>query len=176
MLIAETERLRIRWLAMRDAPFILELLNEPSWIRYIGDKGVKTLEDARRYLENGPLRMYDGVGFGLYMVESRREAEPMGMCGLIKRETLQDVDLGFAFLPRFWRSGYAFEAASAVMSYGRGVIGLARIIAILSQDNDRSARLLERLGFAFEGLVTFPPTNETLKLYGAGAERSGGQP
>jgi RimJ/RimL family protein N-acetyltransferase len=166
MLIAHTERLRIRWFDTRDAPFIVELLNEPSWIRFIGDKGIKTLQDARRYLETGPLRMYDRVGFGLYMVESHK-AEPMGMCGLIKRDTLKDVDIGFAFLPRFWGGGYAYEAASAVMSYGKSVVGLSRVVAILSQDNERSARLLERLGFRFEGLVTPAPGNETLKLYAA---------
>jgi RimJ/RimL family protein N-acetyltransferase len=166
-LIAETERLRIRWFDTGDAPFIMDLVNQPSWIRFIGDKGVRTLHDARRYLENGPLTMYDRLGFGLYMVESRRDAEPMGMCGLIKRDTLNDVDLGFAFLPRFWRSGFAYEAASAVMSYARSAIELSRIVAILSHDNERSARLLERLGFRFERMVTLAPGDETLNLYGA---------
>jgi RimJ/RimL family protein N-acetyltransferase len=163
MVVAETDRLRIRWFDAHDAAFILELLNEPSWIRYIGNKNVKTLADARRYLESGPLGMYERLGFGLYMVESKRDAEPMGMCGLIKRDSLEHVDLGFAFLPRFWRNGYAFEAASAVMQYGRHVMGLTRVVAILSQDNERSARLLERLGFRLEGTVAHD--KEVLILY-----------
>ena len=167
MLIADTERLRIRWFDTGDAAFILDLVNEPSWIRFIGDKGVRTLEDARRYLANGPLGMYERVGFGLYMVESRRGKEPMGMCGLIKRDALQDVDIGFAFLPRYWSDGFAYEAATAVMAYARDVIRLSRIVAIVSQDNVRSARLLERLGFRFERMIALPPNDDALRLYAA---------
>jgi RimJ/RimL family protein N-acetyltransferase len=163
--VAETERLRVRWLNAGDSAFILELVNEPSWIRFIGDKGVKTPKDALRYIENGPVAMYKRTGFGLYMVELRDIGEPIGICGLIKREGLKDVDLGFAFLPRFWHNGYAFESASAVMSYGRNVLGLRRIVAILSQDNHRSSKLLEILGFCFESTVKLQPDDEELKLY-----------
>jgi RimJ/RimL family protein N-acetyltransferase len=166
--VAETERLLVRWLDAGDSAFIFELVNEPSWIQYIGDKGVKTLQDALRYIENGPMAMYKRAGFGLYMVELRQMGEPIGICGLIKRDTLEDVDLGFAFLPRFWRNGYAFEAATAVVSYGRKVLGLRRIVAILSQDNLRSSKLLEKLGFCFEGTVTLHPNDEELKLYAIG--------
>ena len=165
MNVAETERLRVRWLDADDSAFILELVNEPSWIRFIGDKGVKTPQDALRYIENGPVAMYKRTGFGLYMVELRDIGEPIGICGLIKREGLKDVDLGFAFLPRFWHNGYAFESASAVMSYGRNVLGLRRIVAILSQDNHRSSKLLEKLGFCLEGTVKLHPDDEELKLY-----------
>jgi RimJ/RimL family protein N-acetyltransferase len=163
--VAETERLRVRWLNADDGEFIFALLNQPSWIQYIGDKDIKTLEDALRYIENGPVAMYKRMGFGLYLIELRESGEPIGMCGLIKREALEDVDLGFAFLPTFWRKGYAFEAAAAVMCYGRKALGLRRIVAILSQDNDRSSRLLEKLGFSFEGVVRLQPTDEDLKLY-----------
>ena len=157
--------MRVRWLNVGDSAFIFELLNEPSWIQYIGDKDVKTLQDALRYIENGPLAMYKRAGFGLYAVELREVGEPIGICGLIKREALEDVDLGFAFLPRFWRKGYAFEAAAAVLRYGRNVLGLHRIVAILSQDNHRSSKLLEKLGFCFEGTVRLQPSDEELKLY-----------
>jgi len=167
--IAETERLRIRWFNDNDSRFILELVNEPSWIRFIGDKDVRTLQDARRYIENGPVAMYGRVGFGLYAVELKEKRELIGMCGLIKREALEDVDLGFAFLPAFWRHGYAFEAAAAVMSYGKKVLGLGRVVAILSPDNDRSSKLLEKLGFRFESTFTFKPTNQDLHLYAAAA-------
>jgi RimJ/RimL family protein N-acetyltransferase len=163
--VAETERLRIRWLNADDSAFIFELVNQPSWIQYIGDKGVKTLKDALRYIENGPVAMYKRVGFGLYMVELREVGEPIGICGLIKRDALEDVDLGFAFLPKFWRKGYAFESATAVICYGRKVLGLRRIVAMLSQDNHRSTKLLETLGFSFEGTVRLQPNDEELKLY-----------
>ena len=163
--VAETERLRIRWLNAGDSAFILELVNEPSWIQFIGEKGVKTLQDALRYIENGPVAMYKRAGFGLCMVELKEIGEPIGICGLIKREGLKDVDLGFAFLPRFWRKGYAFESASAVMGYGRKVLGLRRIVAILSPDNHRSSKLLEKLGFCLEGTVTLQPDDEELNLY-----------
>ncbi len=169
MEVANTERLLLRWLDAGDSAFILELVNEPSWIRYIGDKGVKTIQDAQRYIENGPVEMYQRLGFGLYAVELKENRAPIGICGLIKREALVDVDLGFAFLPRFWGNGYAFESASAVMSYGRRALGLSRIVAILSQDNHRSAKLLEKLGFRFDSMVGLQPGGEELKLYAAAA-------
>ena len=165
MNVAETERLRVRWLNAGDSAFIFELVNQPSWIQYIGDKGVKTLQDAVRYIESAPVAMYKRAGFGLYMVELREGGEPIGICGLIKRDALEDVDLGFAFLPRFWRKGYAFESATAVMCYGRKVLGLRRIVAILSPDNHRSSRLLEKLGFSYERTVRLQPDDEALKLY-----------
>jgi len=165
--VTTTERLRIRRFDAGDGDFIFRLLNEPSWIRYIGDKGVRTSADALRYLESGPLAMYARVRFGLYAVELKATREPVGMCGLIKRDTLPDVDLGFAFLPSHWRSGYAFEAAAAVVAHGRKDLGLGRIVAILTQDNDRSRRLLVKLGFRFERTVALSPQGDVLDLYAA---------
>jgi len=167
MTVTQTERLLLRRLDARDSAFIFELVNEPSWLRYIGDKGVKTLQDAQRYLENGPIEMYQKLGFGLYAVELKENGAPIGICGLIKRDALVDVDLGFAFLPRFWTKGYALESASAVMSYGRSALGLSRIVAIVSQDNHRSARLLKKLGFRLESSVSLQPDGDELKLYAA---------
>jgi RimJ/RimL family protein N-acetyltransferase len=167
--VTETERLLVRWLNASDSTFILELVNEPSWIRYIGDRGVKTQQDAARYIQNGPVAMYQRLGFGLYLVELKQTGEPVGMCGLIKREALENVDLGFAFLPRFWGKGYALEAASAVMSYARGELGLSRIVAVLSRDNQRSRMLLEKLGFGLEGTVKLREDDEELELYAAAA-------
>ena len=167
MEVTQTERLLLRRLDVRDSAFIFELVNEPSWLRYIGDKGVKTLQDAQRYIENGPIEMYQRLGFGLYAVELKENGAPIGICGLIKRDALVDVDLGFAFLPRFWTKGYALESASAVMSYGRRALGLSRIVAIVSQDNHRSARLLEKLGFRLESTVSLQPDGDELKLYAA---------
>lgn len=167
MNILETERLVLRHFRADDAPFVLELLNDPSWLRFIGDRGVRTLEDAARYIENGPVAMYRRVGFGLYLVEIKASGEPAGMCGLIKRESLPDVDLGFAFLPEFRAQGLAFESAAAVLDHGRRTHGIARVVAILSPDNDRSTRLLEKLGFRCEGLTRLAADAPELTLYAA---------
>lgn len=161
--IGETARLRIRPLEMRDAGFIHELVNDPDWIRNIGNKNVRTLDDARRYLENGPLAMYARVGFGLFAVEVKATGECAGICGLIKREGLDDVDLGFAFLPRFRGAGYAFEASSAVIADGSERLGVQRVVAIVSPGNAASTRLLGKLGFHFERNVDFH--GESLELH-----------
>lgn len=164
--VLETDRLIVRWLSADDAEFILRLLNEPSWLRYIGNKGVRTLEDARAYILNGPVEMYSRLGFGLYLVELKGKGRPIGMCGLIKRDSLEDVDIGFAFLPQYWGKGYAYEAASAVMAYGVDVLSLKRIVAITSVDNESSARLLEKLGLRFEGMIKLSNDAEEVRLFG----------
>lgn len=166
MKILETDRLILRHLSEEDAEFILQLLNEPSWLRFIGDKGVRTLEDARAYILKGPVEMYLRHGFGLYLVELKAEGDSIGLCGLIKRESLEDVDIGFAFLPGYWGKGYAYEAASAVMEYGRTLLGLKRIVAITTADNETSAKLLEKLGLRFEGMLKLPDDSEELRLFG----------
>jgi len=141
--VLETDRLILRWLAVRDAAFVLQLLNEPSFLHFIGDKGVRSIADARNYILSGPVRSYEQFGFGLYLAELKQTRHslgaapmetpqhvPIGICGLVKRESVADVDVGFAFLPQFWRQGYAFESASAVLAYGRDVIGLDRIVVL----------------------------------------------
>ena len=150
MTVLQTGRMTLRRLTPADAPFIRELVNEPSWIRYIGDRGVRSEEDARAYLLKGPIAMYERYGFGLWMCESRESGEALGICGLIKRDSLEDVDIGFAFLPRYWGQGYAQESAAAVLDYGREVLELDRIVAITSPDNTPSIRLLEKLGLRLE--------------------------
>jgi len=164
--VLETDRLILRWLSADDAEFILELLNEPSFLRFIGDKWVRTLEDARDYILNGPADMYKRLGFGLYLTELKDDGVPIGICGLIKRDVLEDVDIGFAFLPRFWAKGYAYESASAVMAYGKNVLGLNRIVAITSPDNLASAKLLEKLGLRFERMIRLSKDAEELRLFG----------
>lgn len=163
--VTATERLLIRQMQEIDAAFVVELVNDPAWIRYIGDNGVRTVADAERYIRNGPVAMYAERGFGLYVVELKGSSEPIGICGLIKREGLPDVDLGFAFLPRHRRRGYAREAALGVLAYARGVLGLSRIVAIVSQDNAPSCRLLEILGFQREGRVRLKAGDAELALY-----------
>jgi RimJ/RimL family protein N-acetyltransferase len=165
MQIAVTERLVMRHLATDDAAFVLRLLNEPSWLRYIGDKGVRTLADAERYILNGPVKMYRDVGFGLYLVALKQQDEPIGICGLIKRAVLEDVDLGFAFVEQHWGNGYAYEAALATMAHGKAEFGLQRIVAIVASDNAASIRLLCKLKFHPERKLRLAPNNEPLELY-----------
>jgi RimJ/RimL family protein N-acetyltransferase len=150
-----------------DAGFILELLNDPSFIQNIGDRQVRTLEDARGYIQNGPVASYDRHGFGLCLVLLKETNEPIGMCGLIRRDTLDDVDIGYALLPRFWSKGYASEAAQATLAYARDVVGLKRVVAITDPANAGSIRVLEKLGLRFEKMVRLSVDDIDLKLFGA---------
>jgi RimJ/RimL family protein N-acetyltransferase len=170
VIVCETERLILRRLNDGDAAFILELLNDPDWLRYIGDKGVRNLDDARAYIENGPVAMYARHGFGLYCVELKIDRTPIGMCGLIKRDTLPDVDIGFAFLPQYRARGYAREAAQATLAYGRDAIALKRVVAITSPDNEASGRLLQAIGLSFERLHQLPGDSRPVRYYGWTAE------
>ena len=160
----ETQRLRLRPLAAPDAPFILELLNDPDWIRFIGDRNVRTLDDARGYIDR-TCAMYAKHGVGSLLAEVKRTGEPAGISGLIRREGLEDADIGFAFLPRYRGRGYAYEAAAACIDHGRRELGFTRIVAINSRDNEHSAKLLEKLGLRFEKIVTMPGDPEELRLY-----------
>jgi RimJ/RimL family protein N-acetyltransferase len=163
--ILETERLFLRQFSVEDADFILELLNEPSFIQNIGDRGVRTLEDARAYLLNGPIASYTQNGFGLYLVVLKETSESMGMCGLIKRPGLEDVDVGYAFLPKFWSRGYAVEAALAIKAYARDGIGLKRMVAITDPANEGSIRVLEKIGLRFEKMIRLSEDDIELKLF-----------
>jgi len=149
----------------RDADFILELLNDPSFIRYIGDRKVRTLEGAKAYITNGPVASYAQNGFGLYLVELKESGESMGMCGLIRRNTLQDVDIGYAFLPKYWSQGYAFEAAQEMKRYAREELGLKRLLAVVDPENPASIHLLEKLGMKFEKMVRLTQDDIDLKLF-----------
>jgi RimJ/RimL family protein N-acetyltransferase len=163
--ILETDRLTLRVLSVDDAPFMLELLNDPGWLRFIGDRGVRTLEQARAYILNGPVALYERFGFGFYLVELKANRAPIGVCSLIKRDFLDAVDLGYALLPSYAGHGYAFEAAAALIGYAARELGLRRLVAIASQDNHRSGRLLEKLGFHFERLVRYPGEAAELALF-----------
>jgi len=162
--ILETERLTLDKLSSEDAPFILELLNEPSFLRFIGDREVRTFDDAHAYILNGPVASYEKFGFGLYLTKRKQNGVPIGICGLVKRATLPDVDIGFAFLPPFWGHGYAFEAAAAVMAYGKEKLGLQRIVAVATPDNAASIKLLEKLGLRFEKMVKLAEGGNALQL------------
>ena len=165
MTVLETDRLSLRKFVVEDAPFIFKLVNDPSWLRFIGDRGVHSLEDAQKYILNGPMSSYERFGFGLYMVQSKAGEVPLGMCGLIKRDFMQDVDIGYAFLPEFWGYGYAYEAALATLEYGKSAFGLKRIVAVVSPDNVSSIKLLKKLGFHFEKMIQFPGDANEIELY-----------
>jgi len=160
-----TERLLIRRLHEGDAPFILALLNDPDFIAFVGDRKIRTLEAARAYIASGPIASYAQHGFGLSLVELRSTDAPIGICGLLKRETLPDPDIGFAFMPAYRCQGYAREAAAAVMDDARRQLGIRRLLAIVNPSNDRSIRLLERLGFVFESMGSLAPDAPQLKIF-----------
>ncbi len=165
MKILETPRLILRRLTLADAPFIRELVNDPDWLRFIGDRGVHTLDDARRFLREGPMAMYERHGFGLWRTEVKDGGVAIGICGLLRRESLDGVDLGFALLPQFRAQGYAHEAAAATLHYGRSVLGLGHILAITTPDNGASIGLLEKLGFRFEKNLRLSGDAEELALF-----------
>jgi ribosomal-protein-alanine N-acetyltransferase len=150
-----------------DHEFILELLNEAGFLQFIGDKGVRTADDARSYIEKGPRDSYGRHGFGLYAA-CLRDGTPTGICGLVKRDGLADVDVGFAFLSRHRSKGYAVESAAAVLAHARQVLGLQRIVAITSPDNFDSIAVLEKMGLHFEGMIRLSEYSPELKLFGSG--------
>ena len=173
MMVLETERLRLRWLTPDDAPFIIELLNDPSFIRFIGDKGVRTIEEAGNYIANGPVASYEQFGFGLYATELRETSVPIGICGILKRETLPHPDIGFAFLPAYWKQGYALEAAAAVMKHARDVFNVSTILAITTPDNEASAKLLGKIGLHFDRTIKLTPESDEVKLFTTTANGQG---
>jgi [ribosomal protein S5]-alanine N-acetyltransferase len=160
-----TERLLIRKLTFDDSRFIVKLLNSPGWLRYIGDRGVKTEEDAKVYLQNGPLLSYEENGFGLYLVGLLETGEPIGMCGILKRDSLVHPDLGYSLLPEFTGKGYAYEAANAVVLYAREQLRIKTLLAITMPENATSIKLLEKVGMKYNGVVKSPDGKDNLNLY-----------
>lgn len=165
MRVLQTQRLQLRWLEVQDAPFVLELQSEPDWKRYIGDRGVDSLPTALDYIQAVRANSYLRHGFGLYAMQRLADAATVGLCGLIKRDALEHVDLGFALLARYTGAGLAAEAAAATLDYARDRLGLRRIAAIAQPDNARSIRLLERLGMRLEGQMLLPGETQNLCYY-----------
>jgi [ribosomal protein S5]-alanine N-acetyltransferase len=164
LFVIQTERLRLRHLSPSDAPWIRELVNDADFLRYIGDKGVQTDADAVAYIQNGPMASYERFGFGLNAVELIHTNEPIGICGLLKRESLPDPDVGFAFLPSFRGQGYAVESAAAVIKHGK-TLGVDRVLAITTPDNAGSIRVLERIGMRFEKMIKINEDEPELNLF-----------
>ncbi len=167
MNVIETERLNLREVEEADAAFVLELLNDPDFVRFVADRGVRTLEGARRYIAERFVESYRRNGFGFWIVEPKGSGVPAGICGLVRRDTLPDVDVGYAFLPPFRSKGYASEAAAAVVAYARDVVGLKRLLAITDPDNAASIRVLEKLGLRFERMVSLTPGEPEVRLFAA---------
>ena len=163
--ILQTPRLRLRELDEDDAPFILELLNEPSFIANIGDRGVRTLDDAVGYIRKGPADSYARHGYGLWLVELKETGEPLGISGLMHRDTLPAPDIGYAFVPRHWSRGYAVESCSAVRDHALCTLALPQLLAIVSPGNDASVKVLERIGMNYVKMVKLPSSAEELQLF-----------
>ncbi|PFH04670.1 RimJ/RimL family protein N-acetyltransferase [Collimonas sp. PA-H2] len=165
MKILETERLILRTLNAGDAEFYLSLVTQPAWLKFIGDRGIRTVEAAQAAILSGPVVAQARDGFSFYMTELKEGGLPIGICGLVKRETLDDVDIGYAFLPEFWGKGYAYEAASAVLQHANRVCGLQRVVAITAPDNHASIRLLEKMGLQFEKILQLKDDGSDTKLF-----------
>ena len=163
MQIVETKRLKIRQLTRNDAAFILELVNQPAWLAHIGDKNVHSLLDAENYIMNGPVSMYAEYGYGLCLVELASSRKPVGICGLIKRDFLPEPDIGFAFLSKYWRRGFALESAEAVITNATDSLDLKKILAITTVKNHSSIKLLNKLGFVFDKYIE--DNDKVLNLY-----------
>ena len=164
-MIVETPRLNIRELTVDDAEFIFGLVNEPSFLENIGDKGVRTLEDARQFILEGPWASHRERGYGQFLVELKEGGEAIGVCGLLYREALEVSDIGCAFLPEYWRQGIAYEAACAVMEYGRSTLGIEKIVGLTSEENVASIKALEKLGMSFERMVKMSDDDPGTALY-----------
>lgn len=164
MKILETERLTLSEVTENDAEFMLDLLNQPSFIKYIGDRNVRTIDEAQNFIETRYNKSYKDNGYGLYLVKLKDEDTKIGVCGFVKRDNFQYADVGFAFLPQFEKKGYAFESALAIMKYGQEVLEFREVLAITTQDNESSGKLLAKLGFKFEEIIEMP-NGEELKLF-----------
>lgn len=171
MKILETKRLELQEIALGDAPFLFQLLNTPTWLQFIGDRGIKTMKDAENYAQNNMIASYQKNGFGLYLVKLKENKVSIGLCGLIKRPTLENVDIGFALMPEYEGKGYAYEAAAATMEYAQNKLSLTKIVAITVRENERSLKLLHKLGLRFEKIVKWPDSGEELMLLSWEQER-----
>ena len=164
-IIVETERLILREGRQSDKDFILILLNTPKWLKYIGDRGIKTLKDAEEYINKKLIQNYHTNGYGFYIMELKESQIPIGICGFVKREYLDSKDMGFAILSEYERRGYTYEASLAILNYGENQLGFTKIYAITSKDNFASQELLKKLGFGYTSTIIEPLTDEELSLF-----------
>ncbi len=161
----QTARLQLRWLTQDDASLMLAVWNDPAFVRHVGDRGIRTVEQARDALKDGAMKLYEDHGFGPYRVAVKTDDTPVGVCGLFCRDGLEDPDIGFALLPEFCAKGYAYEAAAAVMAHVRNDLALARVVAVVSPKNAVSISLLEKLGLQYESMLRLPDDDQDICLY-----------
>ncbi len=167
----ETGRLRLRWLTLDDADLMLAVWNDPAFVRYVGDRGIRTLEEAREEMAENALSLYENHGFGPYRMALKDSDTPVGICGLFRRDGLEDPDIGYSVLPAFCGKGYAFEAASAVIDYASNELGLRRLVAIIAPDNEPSLGLIRKLGLRFERMHRMEDDEEEVCLYAKALRR-----
>lgn len=163
--VLHTERLELRWLTPDDAPLMLAVWNDPAFIRHVADRGIRNLEQARAALEGGPLKLYADYGYGPFRVRRRNDGADLGICGLFRREGLDEPDIGFAILPDFCGRGFAFEASAAVLDHARDALKLSCVTAIVSPQNEASIGLLEKLGLHYERPIRMPADDHDVSLY-----------
>lgn len=162
----QTKRLSLRWLTLEDAPLMLAIWNDPDFIRNVGDRGVRTIEQTRDEMTEGALQLYRKHGYGPYRVSLRDEDVAIGVCGLFKRESLDDPDIGFGFLPEYCGQGFGWESASAVLEFARDTLRFSRLTAIVSPGNVASIALIKKLGMNFESSLRMPDEDHDVSLYG----------
>jgi RimJ/RimL family protein N-acetyltransferase len=160
-----TKRLFLSEFDINDAPFLFQLMNDPDWILNIGDREINSIEDAEKFISNKFFKSYKENGFGFYMIRLLENNSPIGICGLINRQGLKHVDIGYALLPRFRGKGYAFEATESLYEYGHNKLKIDVIVAIVNSDNNKSIALLEKLGLHFEKMITLPNDTKEIKLF-----------
>ena len=163
--ILNTERLELGWLTPDDTPLMLAVWNDPAFIRHVGDRGIRTLEQAREAIEAGPLRLYEAYGYGPFRLRRREDSADLGICGLFRRPNLDEPDIGFAVLPEFCGQGFGFEASAAVLEHARDTLGLSCVTAIVSAQNEASIGLLEKLGLHYDRQVRMPGDDHDVCLY-----------
>ena len=171
----ETARLRLRELTLADAELMLAIWNDPAFIRFVGDRGIRTLEDAQAAMTTGALKLYEDYGYGPYGVVLRGQGTPIGICGLFRREELDEPDIGFATLPAYCGNGYAYEASKAVLEYARDKLGIPRLTAIVSPENEASVGLIRKLGLRFERMHRMADDDEDVAIYGIRLQTGGSE-
>jgi RimJ/RimL family protein N-acetyltransferase len=162
----QTERLQLRWMTLADAELMLAVWNDPAFVRFVGDRGIRTLDEARTTMEEGAMKLYSDYGYGPFRVALRDDDSAIGICGLFRRDGLDDPDIGFATLPGYCGKGYAHEAACAVVDHARHDLGLARLTAIVSPENEASVGLIRKLGLQFERMHHMAGDDDEVAIYG----------
>ena len=165
-LVLLTERLRLRRLTLDDAGLMLDIWNDPAFIRNVSDRGIRTIEDARQAMVEGPLKLYETYGYGPFRIGLAGDDTPVGICGLFRREGLDVPDIGYALLPDYYARGYAYEAAAAVVNHARSDLEIDHLVAIISPENSRSIHLVRKLGLEFERMIRLPGDDHDVSLYG----------